>query len=124
MRKPRPLVRRKLWIFDFDNTIARLEPEVDWAGGRRELEPMLRGLGVPEDLFEKFPRGNLPLYSATRSRLRELADDRSSGFSRSRVRSILRRASMMIEKYEMAGADPPAPRDRCIASLRSLNAHG
>ena len=24
----------KLWMFDFDNTIARLEPEVDWAGGR------------------------------------------------------------------------------------------
>src|SRR5580704_9652809 len=76
MRKPRPLVRKQLWIFDFDNTIARLEPEVDWAGGRRELEPTLRGLGVPEDLFEKFPRGNLPLYSATRTRLLEFANDR------------------------------------------------
>ena len=29
----------KLWMFDFDNTIARLEPEVDWAGGRLMLEP-------------------------------------------------------------------------------------
>src|ERR1700682_6451940 len=97
--KPRPLVRKKLWIFDFDNTLARLEPEVDWAGGRRELEPMLRELGVPEDLFEKFPRGNLPLYSATRTRLLELIDDRSSGFRPAGVRTILRRASKMIEKY-------------------------
>src|ERR1700693_124604 len=105
MRKPRPLVRRKLWIFDFDNTIARLEPEVDWAGGRRELEPMLRGLGVPEDLFEKFPRGNFPLNSGTRPRLRDLANDRWSRFSAMRVRSVLRQASAMIEKYEMAGVD-------------------
>src|ERR1700719_4006443 len=105
MPKSDPLVRKKLWIFDFDNTLARLEPEVDWAGGRRELEPMLRGLGVPEDLFEKIPRGNLPLYSATRARLLELVGDRSSGLNAARMRSILRRASNMIEKYEIAGVD-------------------
>src|ERR1700736_3397302 len=103
--KPRSLIRKKLWIFDFDNTLARLEPEVDWAGGRRELEPMLREVGVPEDLFEKFPRGNLPLYTATRSRLLELIGDPSNGFNATRVRTILRRASKMIEKYEMAGVD-------------------
>src|ERR1043166_2830216 len=97
--KPRPLVRKKLWIFDFDNTIAQLEPEVDWAGGRRELEPMLRGLGVPEDLFERFPRGNLPLYNGMRSRMLELIGDRASGFNPTRMRSTLRRASQMIEKY-------------------------
>lgn len=120
MRKPRPLVRKQLWIFDFDNTIARLEPEVDWAGGRRELEPMLRGLGVPEDLFRKFPRGNLPLYSATRTRLLELANDRSSGFNAMKVRSILRQASKMIEKYEMAGVDRAAPLEGAIDLLKQL----
>src|ERR1700689_4134445 len=83
---PKPLVRKQLWIFDFDNTIARLEPEVDWAGGRRELEPMLRELGVPEDLFEKFPRGNLPLYDGMRSRLLELSLNRSSDFNLTRAR--------------------------------------
>src|SRR5271155_4546305 len=103
--KPRPLVRKKLWIFDFDNTLARLEPQVDWAGGRRELEPMLRELGVPEDLFEKYPRGNLPLYSATHTRLLQLIEDRASGFTPLRMRAILRRASRMIEKYEMGGVD-------------------
>jgi HAD superfamily hydrolase (TIGR01549 family) len=120
MRKPQPLVGKKLWIFDFDNTIARLEPEVDWVGGRRELEPMLRELGVPEDLFEKFPRGNLPLYSAMRSRLRELAGDRTSGFTPTRVRSILRQASKMIEKYEMAGVDRAAPLEGAIDLLEQL----
>ena len=128
-RKPRaqpsrPLVRKKLWIFDFDNTIARLEPEVDWAGGRRELEPMLRELGVPEDLFDKFPRGNLPLYDGMRSRLLELVRDRSSGFNLTRVRTILRRASRMIEKYEMAGVDRAAPLEGAIDLMEQLQAHG
>jgi HAD superfamily hydrolase (TIGR01549 family) len=122
--RPRPLVRKQLWIFDFDNTIARLEPEVDWAGGRRELEPMLRELGVPEDLFEKFPRGNLPLYDGMRSRLIELVLDRSSGFNLTRVRTILGRASRMIEKYEMAGVDRAAPLEGAIDLMEQLKQRG
>jgi HAD superfamily hydrolase (TIGR01509 family) len=121
---PKPLVRKQLWIFDFDNTIARLEPEVDWAGGRRELEPMLRELSVPEDLFEKFPRGNLPLYDGMRTRLLELARDRSNGFTATRVRTILRRASMMIEKYELAGVDRAAPLEGAIDLLEQLKGRG
>ena len=66
-----PTRSRKFWLFDFDNTVARLEPEVDWAGGRRELEPMLRALGVPDDVFVKFPRGNLPLYAGMHARFLE-----------------------------------------------------
>jgi|SRR5208282_6017385 phosphoglycolate phosphatase-like HAD superfamily hydrolase len=122
--KPRPLVRKKLWIFDFDNTLARLEPEVDWAGGRRELEPLLRELGVPEDLFEKFPRGNLPLYAATRARLLELAVNRSSGFNAARVRAILRSASRMIEKYELAGVDRALPLESAVELLKQLKGTG
>ena len=121
MRKPlpKPLVRKQLWIFDFDNTLARLEPEVDWAGGRRELEPILRESGS-EDLFEKFPRGNLPLYDGMRTRLMELARDRSTGFNATRVRSILRGASQLIEKYELAGVDRAAPLDGAIDLLEQL----
>ncbi|HLX37609.1 MAG TPA: HAD family hydrolase [Candidatus Binataceae bacterium] len=123
MRK-RPLVKKKLWIFDFDNTLARLEPEVDWAGGRRELEPMLRALGIPEDLFTQFPRGNLPLYSGMRARLMDLANDGSREFTRARVRSILRQASTTIEKYELAGTDRAAPLDGAIDLLHALKAGG
>jgi HAD superfamily hydrolase (TIGR01549 family) len=114
------LARKKLWIFDFDNTLARLEPEVDWAGGRRELEPMLRGAGVPEDLFEKIPRGNLPLYSATRSRLLELAASRNGDFNMTRVRSILRSASKMIERYEMDGVDRATALEGALELLTEL----
>jgi phosphoglycolate phosphatase-like HAD superfamily hydrolase len=123
-KRPRPVVRKQLWIFDFDNTIARLEPEVDWAGGRRELEPMLRGLAVPEDLFEKFPRGNLPLYDGMRTRLLDLANDGSRDFTRARTRSILRQASTMIEKYELAGVDRAVPLAGAINLMRALKAGG
>jgi phosphoglycolate phosphatase-like HAD superfamily hydrolase len=122
--KPRPLVRKKLWIFDFDNTLARLEPEVDWTGGRRALEPMLRELGVPEDLFEKFRRGNLPLYSGMHARLLDLIEDRSSGFNATRMQSILRAASKMIEKYEMAGVDRAIELEGAIDLLKQLKAGG
>ena len=123
-RAPRPLVRKKLWIFDFDNTIARLEPEVDWAGGRRELEPMLRGLGVPEDLFEKFPRGNLPLYGGMQTRFREMVRDRKSGFNAAQMNAVLRAASKMIEKYELAGVDRAVPLEGAIALLKELKGKG
>ena len=122
--KPRRLVRKKLWIFDFDNTLARLEPEVDRAGGRRELEPLLRELGVPGDLFEKFPRGNLPLYNATHARMLELVGDRSGGFNLARMRSILRAASKIIEKYELAGVDRAVELEGAIELLKQLKAAG
>ena len=118
--KPRATVRKKLWIFDFDNTLVRLEPEVDWAASRRELEPMLRAAGVPEDLFEKIPTRNLPLYNATRSRLLELVATGSTDFTMARVRHILRDASKVIEKYEMAGVDRAAPLEGAIEMLHQL----
>ena len=118
--KPRAIVRKKLWIFDFDNTLVRLEPEVDWAAGRRELEPMLRAAGVPEDLFEKIPKGNLPLYNATRARLLELIASGGTDFTKARVRRILRDASKMIERYEMAGVDRAAPLEGAIEMLHQF----
>src|SRR5580704_16402417 len=63
------IIMTKLWMFDFDNTLAPLEPAVDWAGSRRELQAWLRAQGVADALFEEFPRGNLVLYEALRARL-------------------------------------------------------
>src|ERR1700687_2918314 len=58
----------KLWLFDFDNTLAALEREVDWPGSRRELEAYLRAEGVDQEIFAEIPKGNLPLYAALHSR--------------------------------------------------------
>ena len=93
-----------LWLFDFDNTLARLEPVVDWAASRRELEPMLRTAGAPEPLFQQFPRGNLVLYEAYRSHLTTMG--RRDGGQR---KAILLEASAIIEKYELQGIDQAAP---------------
>ena len=107
----------KLWMFDFDNTIARLEPEVDWAGGRLVLEPYLRSIGAPDQLFAQIPRGNLPLYGAYRTLM--LAQ-----INQPRVTQGLRRASEIIEKIELAGVDRAQPLEGAIEALAALKATG
>jgi HAD superfamily hydrolase (TIGR01549 family) len=105
----------KLWMFDFDNTIARLEPEVDWAGGRLILELFLRSVGAPEELFARIPRGNLPLYDAYRTLM--LAES-----NRTQVEERLRHASEIIEKLELAGVDRAQPLEGAIEMLAALKA--
>lgn len=105
----------KLWMFDFDNTIARLEPVVDWPGARKVLEPYLRSVGAPAELFEKFPRRNLPLYDAYRTLT--LADP-----NRAQVEARLRRASEIIETAELAGVDRAEPLDGAMELLAALKA--
>ncbi len=105
----------KLWMFDFDNTIARLEPEVDWAGGRLVLEPYLRSMGAPAELFERIPRGNLPLYDAYRTFT--LAQSNPAEYQES-----LEHASEMIEKIELAGVDRARALEGAIEILAALKA--
>jgi HAD superfamily hydrolase (TIGR01509 family) len=107
----------KLWMFDFDNTIARLEPEVDWAGGRFILEPYLRSIGAPDELFARIPRGNLPLYDAYRRLM--LAES-----NRTQVTENLRHASEIIEKLELAGVDRAQPLEGAMELLAALKASG
>jgi len=107
----------KLWMFDFDNTIARLEPGVDWAGGRLMLEPYLRSIGAPDQMFARIPRGNLPLYDAYRTLM--LAES-----NRPRVTEGLRRASEIIEKIELAGVDRAQPLEGAIETLEALKETG
>jgi HAD superfamily hydrolase (TIGR01509 family) len=107
----------KLWMFDFDNTIARLEPEVDWAGGRLILEPYLRSVGAPDELFTRIPRGNLPLYDAYRTLA--LAE-----FSPPHMAEALRHASEIIERLELAGVDRAQPLEGAIETLAALKGSG
>jgi len=107
----------KLWMFDFDNTIARLEPEVDWAGGRLVLEPYLRSLGAPDELFARIPRSNLPLYDAYRTLVVAQSD-------RHHVVETLRHASDIIEKIELEGVDRAQPLEGAIETLAALKKSG
>ena len=107
----------KLWMFDFDNTIARLEPEVDWAGGRLVLEPYLRSVGAPEELFAQIPRGNLPLYDAYRT-LTLTESNRALALEN------LRRASEIIESIELKGVDRAQPLEGAIETLAALKVSG
>jgi HAD superfamily hydrolase (TIGR01509 family) len=107
----------KLWMFDFDNTIARLEPEVDWPGGRKILEPYLRSVGAPDELFARIPRGNLPLYDAYRTLM--LAES-----ERTNVTENLRHASCIIERIELAGVDSAQPLEGAIEILAALKSSG
>lgn len=93
-------LRARLWLFDFDNTLAALEETVDWAASRAELEPMLRQFECPEELFARFPKGNLGLYNAVLQQLQAGAFAPSIS-----ARELLQRASNIIEFHEMAGVD-------------------
>jgi HAD superfamily hydrolase (TIGR01549 family) len=123
--KPNPDARH--WLFDFDNTIAHLEPEVDWAAARRELEAFLRDAGVADEIFAEIPKGNLPLYEALRARLSEPAifrkvarDEGARDAWGVNGETLLRKASATIERYELAGVDRAEPTDGALELLGAL----
>jgi HAD superfamily hydrolase (TIGR01509 family) len=136
MRPPNP--NAKLWLFDFDNTLAALEREVDWTGSRRELEAYLRAEGVDAEIFAEFPKGNLPLYAALHTRWLR-APRRASAIPQlaaaphnmvtgaavlrpSNAEALLRHASEIIERHELVGTERAAPTPGAIDLLRAIAA--
>src|ERR1700722_4967795 len=127
MAKPNPQAR--IWLFDFDNPIAHLESEVDWAAGRRELEAFLRTYGVAAPIFAEIPKGNLPLYEALRGGLAGLAVGQQTLLAKDGAAKagwgtngelLLREASAIIERYELAGIDRAEPTPGAIELLEAL----
>jgi phosphoglycolate phosphatase-like HAD superfamily hydrolase len=121
----------RFWLFDFDNTIAHLEPEVDWAAGRRELEVFLRDAGVAGEIFAEIPKGNLPLYEALRARLADPSAALSAVHYGNvpsawgiKGENLLHNASSIIERYELAGVDRVEPTDGALELLGALEARG
>lgn len=119
-----PFFGIRAWLFDFDNTLAALEREVDWLGGRRKLETFLRAefatRGLDAAIFTEIPRGNLPLYAALHARwLRAAARCPISDAA-----AILAFASAIIEEIELAGVDRAAPLPGAVELLRNLAANG
>src|SRR5689334_23228043 len=109
------IFNRRLWLFDFDNTLAALERQVDWAASRRELESFLRSEGVDDALFQEFPSRNLPLYNALVIRLLDGSADAAM---------LVWRASAIIERYELRGVANAAPLPGAEDLLRFLRARG
>jgi len=105
------------WLFDFDNTLAALEPQVNWAASRVELEDYLRTQRIPAALFRAFPKRNLVLYEAVR------ADLQAKGLvSDPELFELLRGASEIIERHEMAGVANTPPLQGAIELLTELHA--
>ncbi|HEX4211567.1 MAG TPA: HAD family hydrolase [Candidatus Binataceae bacterium] len=125
-----PNSNARLWLFDFDNTIAHLEREVDWAASRLELETFLRTAGVDDEIFIEIPKGNLALYEALRARLSNPVTSQSvvrDGFTKEiwgvNGQGLLRDASSIIERYELAGIDRAEATPGAIELLDALLSH-
>jgi HAD superfamily hydrolase (TIGR01509 family) len=104
---------------------------VDWAGGRRELEAFLRETGVAAPIFTEIPKGNLPLYEKLRARLSNpdsaspiARDDAPPAWRGAHGEHLLRDASSIIERYELAGVDRAEPTPGAIDLLTALAASG
>lgn len=100
-----------VWLFDFDNTLAALEKQVDWAASRRELESFLRSEGIDEAIFREFPSRNLPLYNALLTRLLDGSRD---------VAALMRQTSAIIEAYELRGEGHAVPLPGAVELLIAL----
>ncbi|HVA78860.1 MAG TPA: HAD family hydrolase [Candidatus Binataceae bacterium] len=105
-----------LWLFDFDTTLARLEPVVDWPAVRAEVRTILERAGAPRRIIEQVPQRSLSMYEGYRA---YLSRARPSGGA-----AVLARVSKLIEKYELAGVDRAAPLDGAIGLLRAIAALG
>jgi HAD superfamily hydrolase (TIGR01549 family) len=124
MTQPNPEAR--LWLFDFDNTLAALEREVDWPASRRELEAFLDAAGIDEAIFAEIPKGNLPLYTALHSRwLRAPMDAARVAIPPLVIgAALLRRSSEIIERHELIGAERAAPIAGAIDLLKAITVRG
>lgn len=122
----RPNPNARLWLFDFDNTLAALEREVDWPGSRRELESYLRDQGVAREIFVEIPKGNLPLYAALHSRWLRASSGEANlvRLPRERAATLLRRSSEIIERHELAGVERAEPTPGAIELLGTIASSG
>src|SRR5579875_3846989 len=91
-------LERRLWLFDFDNTLTALERQVDWKASRRALECFLRRQGVDDALLA-----------------RQMAEPH-------RGTEISRQASAIIESYELRGVEKAVPLHGAPELMLLLNA--
>jgi HAD superfamily hydrolase (TIGR01549 family) len=105
----------RLWLFDFDNTIARLEPVVNWPAVRTEVRAILERAQAPREITEQVPPRSLGMYDSYRAHL-----ESSEGAARAGSAAMLTRISRLIEKYELADVDRAEPLEGARELLRAL----
>jgi phosphoglycolate phosphatase-like HAD superfamily hydrolase len=108
-----------LWMFDFDNTLAPLEPAVDWPKSRRELQAWLGGQGVAESLFEELPSGTLVLYETLRARLCAGGDAARAVLARGEIADILGNGHDVLSNGHNGGP-ARSGREAAAAAIRAL----
>jgi HAD superfamily hydrolase (TIGR01549 family) len=112
------------------------------------LERYLRSVGAPDELFERIPRGNLPLYDAYRTLVLAESDEahkiepaghpidttaarlfpsprgKGLGVRLTRITDQLRQASDLIEKIELEGVDRAQPLEGAVETIATLKKSG
>jgi len=109
-----------LWMFDFDNTLAPLEPAVDWPKSRRELQAWLGEQGVAESLFEELPSGTLVLYETLRARLCAGGDAARAVLARGEIANILSNGHDVLSNGHNGGPARGSGRETAAAAIRAL----
>jgi phosphoglycolate phosphatase-like HAD superfamily hydrolase len=106
-----------VWLFDFDGTLARLEQVVDWPAARAGVRALLERAGAPREVTDLTPPRALGMYDAYLGHLG------SAGRAvQKRGGPVLKRASKLIEKYELADVDRAAPLVGALDLLRAIAA--
>ncbi len=103
----------KLWLFDFDTTLARLDPVVDWPTLRGEVRGILERADAPRKITQQSPLRALAMYEAYRAHLERATDARKA--------KMLARISKLIEKFELAGVDRARPLEGTLDLLRAIS---
>jgi phosphoglycolate phosphatase-like HAD superfamily hydrolase len=106
----------EVWLFDFDGTLAWLQPVVDWPAVRTRVRALLENAGAPRAVTEIVPPRSLGMYDAYRTHL-----ENSPPAVRRSGAPVLERASKLIEKYELADVDRAAPLEGALELLRATS---
>ncbi len=104
----------KLWLFDFDTTLALLDPVVDWPTLRSQVRAVLERAHAPRKITQQSPARALAMYEAYRAH-QERAPDASGA-------KVLARISKLIEKFELAGVDRALPLEGTLDLFRAISA--
>jgi HAD superfamily hydrolase (TIGR01549 family) len=107
-------VQPKLWLFDFDTTLALLDPVVDWPTLRGEVRKILERADAPRKVMQQSPPRALAMYEGYRAHVERSPDARKA--------RELARVSKLIEKFELAGVDRARPLEGTLDLLRAISA--